>query len=318
MLQEKDYVYYARILDDRLSLCQYRANNRGFFRVHTRQRPYEVYVERTLPQFNIGSQINAFSLYKPEKDYIFIMQDLVDFFAIVLQNASASQQEYTWMFHTILYFCGFHEFAHLYLGHCQLKNSCRMAMTFSDNVTEELSPKDIQAMEFEADMYAAAQLADLVREKIKNKEYRKLWGYPSKEVFYSHVLKALCGFFSIIKYLEYKEQKKRSWGKSKAYDHPSYLLREYLTGTLFSSLMAEYGFKRMDDDFFYYLFHTDPIFMHAPYDESLVKHDYSAILDGSIKYHTRDVLDYCNNVLDKKTAPFARLKACGTTTLKFE
>lgn len=317
MFTEENYTYYANIIDDRLSLCQYRAANRRFFRLPLRQRPYKVYVEDSIPELGIKSQINAFSYYDTKQDCIFIMRSLIDFFAYILNAVSETQGQYTWMFHVVLWFCGFHEFGHLYLGHCQLNESRRMAMTFSDNVNSGFTPKDIQAMEFEADMYAAGQLADLVREQIKSKEYIKIWNYRNSDKFYSDALEAICGFFSIIKYLEYKEQKKKILGKQKDYDHPSFLLREYIVGSVFFAYMEEFGFRRKDKEFKHYMVHNDEIFMKAPYDEELIKFEYDAILSGSIREYARYVIDYCNQVLDKKTAPYTRLKASGSIEVKF-
>ncbi len=317
MFTEENYAYYAEIIDDWLSLCQYRAANRRFFRLPFRQRPYKVYVEDNIPELGIKSQINAFSYYDTQVDRIFIMRRLIDFFADVLNDVSETQEQYSWMFHVALWFCGFHEFGHLYLGHCQMNESRRMAMTFSDNINAGFTPKDIQAMEFEADMYAADQLADLVRQQIKSKEYIRTWNYSDFEKFYSDAIKGICGFFSIIKYLEYKEQKKKSLGKQKEYDHPSFLLREYVVGSVFLAWMEKFGFGRKDEELRHYMVHNDEIFMKAPYDAERVEYEYGAILDGSIREHARHVIDYCNRVLDKKTAPYTRLKASGSMVIKF-
>lgn len=317
MLRESDYIYYANVLEDRLALCQYRADRGRLQKPWVQKRTYKVYVEDRIPEFDIEPQINAFSFYDEQIDRIFIMRNLVNFFAAVLNEVSETQTQYSWMFHVVLYFCGFHEFGHLYLGHCQLMPSCKLAMTFADNICDTLLPKDIQAMEFEADMYATDVLADLVRENIKNRRYQKLWGYQNREEFYSDAIKALCGFFSIVKYSEYKEQLKKSFSKSAVYDHPSFLLREYLVGELFLTWMDKYGFGRKDQEFLYYLVNNDMIFMKA-YDEDRLKYQYQAVLDGSIKEHVRHVLDYCNQVLDRKTAPFTRLKASGSLTIKLK
>ncbi len=86
MLHESDYKYYADILDDRLSLCQYRAN-----RGHPpwrRNRKYKVYVEESVPEFGIESQINAFSFYDEQVDRIFIMRKYVNFFAALLSEVT--------------------------------------------------------------------------------------------------------------------------------------------------------------------------------------------------------------------------------------
>lgn len=316
MITESDYAYYADILEDRLSLCQYRANKRRFFRSIKKQRPYKVYVEQEVPKFGIEPQINAFSLYDKNIDRIFVMRELINFLAYILGGVSDTKSQYTWMFHAVLYFCSFHEFGHLYLGHCQLKPDCRLAMTFTDNFCDELSPKDLQAMEFEADMYAAGELADLVREQIHSKKYKQLWGYNDIQQFYSDSLKAICCFFSMIKWNEYHEQEKRFLGYKEPYDHPSFLLREYLVGSLFQTWMDKHGFGRRDSELRYFILNTDTLFMRMPHDSKQIEYEYSAILDGSIKQHIAHVIDYCNEILDKKTAPFTRLNVSGSMPIK--
>jgi hypothetical protein len=238
--------------------------------------------------------INAFSIYKTDKDVIIITEKLAEMIENLILNSESNNDRASCMIDTANLFCAFHELGHLLLGHCQIQKNARLCAIEKSHENTGVDIALYQMLETDADTFAAKRIGEKMVTIISDGRYKTVLGYNSIDDFYEDTLKGIVAFFYILMYLEVLESREvfmftpddeipKGFRPNEAtHIHPPAIARCYCSGkTLIEHLNHFFHIPPKEDYFLKTLFSSDSIFGGIELTQKQIQRKYQYLIDGT-------------------------------------
>lgn len=238
--------------------------------------------------------INAFSIYKTDKDVIIITEKLAEMIENLILNSESDDNRASCMIDTANLFCAFHEMGHLLLGHCQIQKNMQMCAIEDPHKNMEIDIALYQMLEADADTFAAKRIGEKMVTLISDGRYKTILGYNSIDDFYEDTLKGIVAFFYILMYLEILESReafmltpdneipKGARPNEATHIHPPAIARCYYSGkTLIEHVNCFFQMPLKEEYFLETLFSSDLIFGGIQLTQEQIQKKYQYLIDGT-------------------------------------
>lgn len=293
------------IIEDLGTLYNFYNGDKNRYNKHKHERKLLFQMRESVIFINTDeTDINAYALYRDKEDVVFMTMPLYLMLHELFQKFCNDSFRAWWMTHIATLFCVFHEFAHLYSGHCQICNNKKLSMI--NNNETGLSIIDYHTIEMDADAIAMNRIADKIEEYLYKENDMLIPWNNNADNFLEDCFTGINGFFFILRLLESDGNRNESKNYYK-YTHPTSIVRYILSMGAFTNY-SELAHKReYEENYFVSLFEKTENHFCDIYDIKHYFFDCERLFDDSIIEIRKRLNDNWQVNVKHKLRPYNRI-----------